>query len=274
MKTYFSVLPPDAPIDSLDHIVQFSHDSNAHLFVIAVNLAFVVPESIYPGVPTYGGEEQYAAMIEQSKLRASELEKRFVEKDISFTVIPVCQPIIGIADAVCKAALYADLAILPFQNLFSSSLYRRIVEGLLFDAGLPTIVLPEKMSKPLNLDRVLIGWYPSAHSARAIRDSLPLINKSSDIRIAIVDSSVHDYGPAPGDDVASFLARKGLKVTVEKISGNSSGVASSLKQASIDFDTQLAVIGAYGHSRMRETLFGGTTKEMLDDPPCAILLSH
>jgi len=274
MKTHFSVLPPEVPIDSLDSIIQFSLDDNAHLFVIALNLAFAVPGSIYPGVPTYGGEEEYAAMIEQSKLRASELEERLSEKGVSFTVIPMCQPIISIVDAVCEAALYADLAILPAQKHFSSSLYRRIVEGLLFDAGLPTIVLPDKLTKSLSLDRVLIGWYPSAHSARAIRDCLPLINESSDIRVAIVDSSVHDYGPAPGDDVASFLARKGYKVTVEKISGNDAGVANSLKQASIDLDTELMVIGAYGHSRMRETFFGGTTKEMLDNPPCALLLSH
>jgi len=274
MKTYFSILPPEAPIDSLDSIVQFSHDSNAHLFVIALSLAFVVPGSVFPGVPTYGGEEEYAVMVEQSKLRASELEKRLTEKDVSYTVIPMCQPIIGIADAVCKAALYADLAILPSQNQFSSSLYRRIVEGLLFDAGLPTMVLPDILSEPLSLERVLIGWFPSAHSARAIRDCIPLVNESSDIRIAIVDSSANDYGPAPGDDVASFLARKGLTVTVEKLSSNDSAVASSLKQASIDLDTDLLVIGAYGHSRMRETLFGGTTKEMLDNPPCALLLSH
>jgi len=51
-------------------------------------------------------------------------------------------------------------------------------------------------------------------------------------------------------------------------------VSSCLKQSSVDFDTDLLVIGAYGHSRMRETLFGGTTKEMLDNPPCALLLSH
>lgn len=274
MRTYFTVLPPEAPIDSLDSIAQFSYTSNAHLFVVALNLAFEVPGSIYPGVPFYGGKEEYAAMIEQSKLRASKLEKRFAEKGVSFTAIPMCQPIFSIAEAVCKAALYADLAILPCQNQFSSALYRRIVEGLLFDAGLPTIVLPDKLSKPLSLDKVLIGWYPSAHSARAIRDCLPLVNQSSDIRIAIVDSSVYDYGPVPGDDVASFLARKGLKVTVEQISGNDRGVASGLKQASIDLDTELMVIGAYGHSRMRETLFGGTTKEMLDNPPCALLMSH
>jgi len=147
---------------------------------------------------------------------------------------------------------------MPAKNKFSGVLYRRILEGMLFDAGLPTIVLPDQLSSSLNLNKLLVGWYPSAHAARAVRDCTQILKDQSDLRIAIVDSSAETYGPNPGDEVATFLARKELNVTIEKLSGNNNSVADTLKQAAMDFDTDMIVMGAYGHSRMREILFGGT----------------
>jgi len=274
MKTIFTLLPPDTPINALDSVSTLAVNDNAHLFVVVMSIAIAVPGTVFPGVPSYGGEAEFAEMTRRAKERAEALETSLTELGVSHTVVTECQTVGGIASVICEKALFADLAVIPAQNTFTSSLYRKVLESILFDAGLPTIVLPDNFTGSVQLEKLLVAWHPSANAAKAVRDSISLFNQCSEVRIAIVDSTIEQYGPAPGDDMATFLARKELNVIVEQLSSNDKSVANTLKQAAIDFDSDLIVMGAYGHSRMRETIFGGTTKEMLENSPCPVLLSH
>jgi len=65
MKTFLTVLPPEASIDTLDLIAQFSVESNARLFVVIPAVAIAVPSTVFPSVPSYGGEQEFAILTKQ-----------------------------------------------------------------------------------------------------------------------------------------------------------------------------------------------------------------
>jgi len=274
MNTFFTVMAPEASVEDLDPVVDFALDQNAHLLVAVLSVAVAIPTTVFPGVPSYGGEMAYELAINDAKLIAESLEGYLSDKNVFHTVVPVCQPILGIATELSKVALYSDLVVLTANTQWTNELYRRALDGVLFRAGLPTIVLPETMSGPLQLKRLLLAWHPDNCAARAMRSVVPMLDEGSELTIAIVDPTDIVYGPSPGDDFAKYLARKHINVDVDTVTGNGRSVAQALKQAAIDHNVDAVVMGAFGHSRMRETIFGGTTKEMLTEPPCPLFLCH
>jgi len=150
----------------------------------------------------------------------------------------------------------------------------RCIEGILYEAGIPAIILPTEKTNKLKFETVLMGWHPSANAAYAIRSVIPLLNDESNVHIAVVDPTEIVNGANPGDDIATNLARKGINTTVDCITSNGRGAAQALAQKAADINADVLVMGAYGHSRMREWLLGGTTREILDKPPCAVLMCH
>ena len=75
-------------------------------------------------------------------------------------------------------------------------------------------------------------------------------------------------------DPARGLARHGVKVGVDRLPSSGQSVATVLKQHATDMDADLIVMGGYGHSRLRERIFGGVTRSMLDEPVLPILMAR
>ena len=96
------------------------------------------------------------------------------------------------------------------------------------------------------------------------------------MRIALIDPAEGEsgHGAEPGADVAAYLARHGVKVTVDRVPRQGKSVASMLRQHAVDTTAELLVMGGYGHSRLRERIFGGVTKSMLDRPPLPIFMAR
>jgi len=274
MKTIYTITTPSADISSIEKIADYAMSIQAHLIVDVVSLAIAMPSSVYPGVETMAGE--FAFDVADRKARAHSLlvKEKVSERGLSVSTATICQPSALIASEVGKRALYSDIAILPDQGNFPEGLYHRCIEGVLFDAGVPIMVLPGGMTEAINFDKVLVGWYPNSHSARAVRGLTGLLTDQSDVHIAVVDPTEVIFGPNPGNDIATVLARKHFQVSVERVSSNSDTIGMSLARAAVDFDADVLVIGAYGHSKLREVLFGGTTRSLLDSPPCPVLLCH
>ena len=82
------------------------------------------------------------------------------------------------------------------------------------------------------------------------------------------------HGAEPGADVATYLACHGAKVTVDRLPSQGKTIAAMLRQHAEDTAAELLVMGAYGHSRLRERIFGGVTKSMLDSATLPILMAR
>ena len=179
----------------------------------------------------------------------------------------------GFIDLARQARL-SDLVVVGQQDPERTEPARdSLIEAILFQASAPTLLIPYIGVNQLKTDRVAIAWNGSATAARAVRSALPLIAGAKKVLVAVVEEGGRKTGE-PGADIATYLARHGLDVTVRTVPwvANSAGV--SLLNFAADESADLLVMGAYGHSRMREFLLGGATREILLSATLPVFLSH
>jgi nucleotide-binding universal stress UspA family protein len=149
-----------------------------------------------------------------------------------------------------------------------------IIEAALFDSGRPVIVVPYIQKNGFKLDRVMVCWDGSRAAARALGDAMPLLRRADAVDIVVVTTEPLKSDEIPGADVAQSLARHELKVALERIGAAGTDVASLILNHAADTSADLIVMGAYGHSRVREFILGGTTRAMLTSMTVPVLMSH
>lgn len=144
-------------------------------------------------------------------------------------------------------------------------------DDLLFMASCPVLVLPQRWTSDTIGSRVLIAWKDTREAARALRDSLPVLERADEIFVLTCDPAHHRF--EGGLAVASFLERHGLSVEqVSDVANND--VGDVILSYADDLRADLLVMGAYGHSRFREIILGGVTQHVLRNMTRPALMAH
>ncbi len=180
-------------------------------------------------------------------------------------------------DLVGYRARLSDLVILPQPYGEGRTLdAEAVLEMVLFDARTPVLVVPEAgIGTAAAPNRVVIAWNRSAEAMAAIRAAMPLLKAAQRVNIAVIDPASHGSERSdPGGMLCAMLSRHGVAVEVSVLARTMPRVADVLNRHLIDQAADLLVMGAYGHSRLREALFGGATRDMLHDSPVAMLMAH
>lgn len=148
-------------------------------------------------------------------------------------------------------------------------------KSLLLHSGRPVMVIPKGAALKLPVRRAVIAWKPTAQASRAVHDALPLLD-GAEIDLLVIDPTVseHGHGEQPGADIATHLARHGLKVNVIQRPSASLGVGDCLLQHVREADADLLVMGGYGHSHWREVILGGVTHSVWHEASRPVLFSH
>src|SRR4029079_643897 len=149
-----------------------------------------------------------------------------------------------------------------------------MIEGALFDSGRPVLVVPYIQRAGLKLDRVTAGWDGSRNAARAINDAMPFLTRAKAVDVITIDSGKDRTGEIKGADIAQHLARHGLNVELRRINAGDVDVPNVILSDAADRDTDFIVMGGYGHSRLREFVFGGATRGVLSSMTVPTLMSH
>lgn len=136
-------------------------------------------------------------------------------------------------------------------------------------AGRPVLALPYAWQFTTIGQRVVVGWDGERESARAIADAMPLLQAASEVAVLVVGE-----GDLPGADIAAYLARHGVQAEAVALADSGISVADMLLSTAADRDADLLVMGAYGRSRLREMILGGTTRRILSEMTLPVLLSH
>lgn len=150
------------------------------------------------------------------------------------------------------------------------------VGDVLVESGRPLLLAPSGAC-PHPISNVVVAWKDTAPSARAVSAAMPLLAKAEQIHILHVteDREEEPQGPAPTERLAAYLRRRGMKPQVGKLFyENRDPCEVLLEAAERKLQAGLLVMGAYGHSRAREFIFGGFTRKVLHDAPLPVLLSH
>jgi nucleotide-binding universal stress UspA family protein len=147
------------------------------------------------------------------------------------------------------------------------------VEAALFDSGRPVLVVPYIQTEPIRLDRVMVCWDGSRNAARAISDSLPLLKRAKKVDVVTVEAK-EQRKILRGAQIADHLARHKLNVDLKSIVAPDSDAANVILSQASDSGTDFIVMGAYGHSRLREFVLGGATRQILGSMTVPVLMAH
>ena len=150
-----------------------------------------------------------------------------------------------------------------------------LIEATLFESGRPVIVVPYIQKEGPNLGRIVCCWNGSRAAARAINDALPLLQKAPAAELLIVaNEKTGSEREVRGVEIASHLARHGIKVEVEILPAADVDVANVILSRVADCSASMIVMGGYGHSRFREIILGGATRGVLTAMTVPVFISH
>ena len=171
-------------------------------------------------------------------------------------------------------AAYADLLILGQRGDADTvgSAPPGFVESVILESGTPAIVVPPGHGQETLGERVLVAWNGSAQAARAMRAALPFMEHAGQVHV--VSWAAHSpAAPYSRVDIAAWLQRHGIAAKVQCLAP-SPHVADELVALTARLEADLVVMGCYGHTRLRERVFGGVTRSALSTLPTPVLMVH
>jgi nucleotide-binding universal stress UspA family protein len=164
-----------------------------------------------------------------------------------------------------------DIAVVNQPNEVLGEEYLTILEGVLFQSGRPSIVVPSAKCSDFGTT-VAIAWNGSAQSSRAVATAMPLLGRAGKI-VVLQAGEAHENIPA-ADDVVTYLGRHGFNAEAKAFSIEREKIAEALLRSAVEAGADLLVMGAFTHSRWREMILGGVTRYMLENAAIPILMSH
>jgi len=234
--------------------------------LVAGSAGVPVPESDFQGLRDAAHARLEAFRQDALRLGVSSLETRMVDDDTRY--------------ALLLQSRYADLVVLsqdrpdaPERAL--PARVRHLPEFLALRGARPVLVVPPHYDKASIPGVAVVGWDGSMQAMRAIAAALPLLQRAENVKLALInpDQLSDLHGEEPGADMALYLARHGVRVEVVCERTRSTDGAALVALAR-DSGAGLMVTGAYGHSRYREWVLGGVTRELLERAPVPLLLAH
>lgn len=148
-------------------------------------------------------------------------------------------------------------------------------ERLIMESGRPVLVVPHTGQFATVATHAVIGWNKTQQAARAVGDARALLKGADQTTIVCINPEKHFSGDTlPGSELATMLARHGVTVSSEVLNDGSASTGEVLLRKAGEIGADLIVIGAFGHSRLREYVFGGVTQHNLANMTVPVLLSH
>jgi nucleotide-binding universal stress UspA family protein len=149
-----------------------------------------------------------------------------------------------------------------------------VPEALLFDSGRPILMVSYIHVGPLKLDRILICWDGGRPAARAVHDAMPFPHKAKAIDIVSVNEDSATVGEASSEALQIHLARHDLSAEVQRTTADAPNIFNALLSLAAYQNTDLIVMGGYGHSKFREFVLGGVTRGIFETLTVPAMISH
>jgi nucleotide-binding universal stress UspA family protein len=182
----------------------------------------------------------------------------------------------AVADKVIEHAHAADLIIASQTDpSWDGSEQLEAPERLIIECGRPVLMVPNA-GGPADLGkRVVVAWNGRREAARAAFNALPLLKAADYVNVIWVNPEEGEDAADPsGADLCAALARHGVKCEATQIAGPHVGIGRTLFAQVASDRADLLVMGCYGHSRLREFVFGGASRHVLRHMSVPVLMSH
>jgi nucleotide-binding universal stress UspA family protein len=244
----------------LDTAMDLARIHNAHLTV-----AIDTPIGQFVTIDPYGGSyvarEALDAALAADDALAAAFSGRLASDDVPFDVVQFeTEPL----EAMIAASRLADLAVVTRNCGYAGD--------LAVEARCPVLALTVDRALALPLTTACIAWDGGDPAAAALRGCTALLDDAADVHVLTVLSDTPQGFPPT--DALRYLARHGIKAELHELTKTAS-VEETLLTEVTRLGGQVLVMGAFGHSRLREFMFGGVTRYFLDEPSApALLMAH
>lgn len=263
----------------VEQAISVARANEAHVIGLAPSGFASLPAGDY-----FGTSARYINDIQQELDAAAKTAAEAFEKQcqkIGFDAFEARIFNESVVASLIEHAPFADLIVLsqPNDDGSQTSASPALVGDLLMEGGRPVLVVPNAHTPSSDFKQVVVAWDGSRQAGRAIIDAMPLLQRATTVNIVLVNAGEKKskfaaiHGQEPGADIGAFLARHGVATNVRQIVTNTS-VSDALLNEVSDSQTDLIVMGGYGHSRLREWILGGTTREILEGMSVPVLMSH
>jgi nucleotide-binding universal stress UspA family protein len=259
----------------LEPAVSLAERNNAHLIGLHVYATVPAPPVAVP----YAADVVNAVAAAQQK-ETQEIAAVFSRMTAGRSLVAEWRaekgPRVNPASVVLEHSRAADLIVTGQTDPdWEATPLVDIAEHLALGSGRPVLVVPY-VGRYATLGRnVAIAWKAGRESSRAVFDALPLLKQAEQVQILeIGESGASRTGVAVDSSIAITLARHGIKPSVRTSVAGEISIGDEILSRLADLGADLLVMGAYGHSRMRELVFGGVTRHIARHMTVPTLLSH
>ena len=272
-----SSYPEATPISGLEQALEFSEVLGARISALTFEVDFYNPTNLLanavvdiPGMFATERAKSKKNVQDLIKVFGQEATKRgLVHQHMIERALVAQIPVI-----VTEYSRLYDLTIFPDDLL--PGIQRHIAECVIFDSGRPVLVIPatRRRTAPVGLDVIGVAWDFSRPAARAVADAMSILQRAKKVRVVTVTNEKRIETRRSGPELARHLAAHGVEVILDEEDAAGRSIGNVLEAYAAAYSLDILVMGAYGHSRMRDFILGGATRSMLADPPLPIFLSH
>ncbi|WP_428029205.1 universal stress protein [Ancylobacter sp.] len=263
---------------AVDYAVSAAAALGAHLTGIAVSYEIDVPPVYTEAFSTDFIESQREESQRQAKTSVERFGEAARSLGLSGEVRLIDGTPGGAAEQIGVMARLYDLTIVNQADPDRMGAEEVITEAVLFDSGRPVLVVPRAQQKPFSAKRIMVAWDGGRPSARAVAEARALLGHAHLVEAVVVETpkSLRKKSvDLPGADLARHLARHDKSVELRKlVPASGEGIADVLLREVAERDIDIVVMGGYGHSRLREFVMGGVTRDMLERMTVPLFLAH
>ncbi len=264
--------PEPTPASVVEDAVSVAAALGAHIAAVSCEMHVQVPGHFISG-SVVGLPGIIAGEVGKSRRNAQDLIAAFeaaaAKAGVSReSMLQKCKSF-EVPNLLVEYARLRDLTIMPQSH------DRWYAEAVIFGSGRPTLILPQNpRPRPFALGTIAVAWDFSRAAARAVSDGLPLLEKAKKVRVVTILNEKHLDHKHSAEELSKNLSRHGIDVVLDRVDARGRPIGEVLEAYVASHDADLLVMGAYGHSRLREFVLGGATKSLLSKPPLPILFSH
>lgn len=275
-KTVFLAVGVTDDDEEITRAAGIADKLGAHLSILILGVAPPPPASPYGVVSNDVWAGEIREGQDEAQERARAVEQQFASGPLSVSVESQYVDRGTVGTLAARFARYSDITLVSTQRPGFESMQSWVMNGALFESGRPVLLLPKGPTDFPQVSRVMIAWDASVQASKAVQASIGLMQAADEVHAVLIDPvpSFDGHGPEPGADLATYLARHGIRTTVHRLPREGRETGATLRRTAADLGVGLVVMGGFGHSRLRQMIFGGTTTNMMKEATVPVLMAH
>lgn len=276
--TFFGASCSDSTVKNA---IEMAENKDAHLTIVVIAAAPAIYSYGY-GMP-YGGYasvDQWTSEVKELSdaldVRVEQIEKLVQAAGISADVLAEYSELVIMRTSVVRYANVADSVVLLDGCGINSDVEDTIISSVIFESPIGLIKGANSHKAATKASHIFIAWDSTNHAAVAVHNAMSLLTASDQVTIAVFDPVRREGvdGEEPGADLASWLSRHGCKVTVEQYPSGGEEIGTCIMNRATEKGANLIVMGGYGHMKLKQQIFGGTTETLLNQTKIPVFIGH